>query len=270
VKAFIPLASLWAILSLTPLAFGQEGPAPRPDREEAPAAQPDLERRIRLGWIGSLRGGYVFPGSEPEPAGNVGLVAGKDVGNASKSHALRPLGLELGADVPVGKSTYLQPSLRIQSAALRLTPASEEQQALDGMLTLSYGFLPRIGEHARAGFELGARLRRWQMESGPLPSMGHLGLTVALRYERPGWEALLEAGLMAIGQGVPDTAGVQRDSSTVRARLGHRIDLKNTVLVPALEFFHTHRSFYGSSLLAGETSFFADEAVLSLIVVLEL
>lgn len=238
--------------------------------EEEPAVQPDRERRIRLGWIGSLRGGYVFPGSEREPADNFGLVVGKDFGNASKSHALRPLGLELGVDVPVGQSMYLQPSLRIQSAALCLTPVSGEQEALDGMFTLSYGFLPRMGENARAGFELGVRLRRWQMESGPIPSTGHTGLIVAVRYERPGWEALLEGGLMAIGMGVPDTVGVQRDSSTVRARLGRRIALKNTVLVPAIEFFHTHRSFYGSSLLAGETSLFADEAMLSLVVVLEL
>jgi hypothetical protein len=69
---------------------------------------------------------------------------------------------------------------------------------------------------------------------------------------------------MAIGVGNPRELGIQRDSSTLRARIGHRFETDRFGIIPWVEFFHTHRDFFAATLLAGESSFFIDDAALSL------
>jgi len=76
---------------------------------------------------------------------------------------------------------------------------------------------------------------------------------------------------MALGFGVPTALGLQRDSSTLRLRAGWRAFRGPSLsLMPWLEFFHTHRDFYGATVLLGEPSLFVDEAILSLGLAIEL
>ncbi len=220
--------------------------------------------RVELSFIAASRGGYVFPGSDSTKIGNFGLVTGKSYGQSGKSHAVRPYGFEADGRFALGQNSHVGSTFRLVPMGLRLSPSTVEQDGFDGFLTMAYGFLPEIGSGHRLGFDLGLRLRRWQLESGMFPNTTHGGFVVAARFESPTWSALFEAGLMAAGFGTPESLGVQRDASSLRARVTYRFETAAVDISPWLEFFHTHRDFYGATLLAGERSLFVDEASLLL------
>lgn len=212
-----------------------------------------------LDLITSSRGGYVFAGSDATKISNLGLVFGKTYGAAGKSYAFRPYGLEVGGRLPIASPRYIHPSFRLVPMGLRLSPAHPEQDGWDAVLSIAYAFRAPITETVRAGLELGLRLRRWQLESGPIPGSSHAGIFVAALLEKGRWDLLFEAGLMGMGVGNPASLGLQRDSSTLRLQVAYPVERFR----PWIEFFHTHRDFYASQLLPGEDALFFDEAALS-------
>ena len=159
-------------------------------------------------------------------------------------------------------------TFRLLPMGLKLNPASVEQSGADAFLTVAYGFLPQLTSTSRLGFDVGLRARRWQLKPGAVPNTSHAGLLVAARYETPKWNALFETALMAIGVG-STSLGNQRDSSTLRIRGTYNfdegfLDVLSARFTTWLEFFHTHRSFFGGTIVPGENSLFIDEAALSL------
>ncbi len=222
--------------------------------------------RTRVSYIVSSRGNYVFPATEAEKISNLGLIAGKSYGSSGKAYAIHPYGLEVDYRYePVeGMPIYLAAVARAVPTAMRLRPGDAEQDGWDGLITGNLSYLSTISHSIRAGFDLGFRVRRWFLESGPMPDSGHMGLVVAVRIDVSQMEFLLESGLMALGGGTPASLGVQRDSSTLRFRAAHHISDDRDGLMPWIEFFHTHRDFYASQLIAGEPALFTDEAALSL------
>jgi hypothetical protein len=89
-------------------------------------------------------------------------------------------------------------------------------------------------------------------------------VTVGVHFLTRQWDYLLEAGLMALGSASSPSIGVQRDSSTLRFRASYHLSEEREGFVPWLEFFHTHRSFFGSQLIQDQAALFFDEAALSL------
>ncbi len=228
----------------------------------AEPAHPDSTFTLSL--VTASRGGYVFRGSDPTQISNVGLITGKNYSDAGKSYAFRPYGVELESRVPVtgASGSSFNFSARMVPMGLRLTPSHAEQSGVDGFITAAYGFLSELSPECFIGFDAGFRVRRWQLESGVLPSTNHAGLILVARVEGTHWNALFEAGLMGAGLGTPASLGVQRDSSTLRARVGYHFAKHPFQLSPWIEFFHTHRDFYGAALLPGEGALFVDEASL--------
>ena len=222
------------------------------------------DARVRVSYLITQYGGYVFPATDNAKVDNLGLTLGRDFGAAGKSSRVAFLGGELGLETPIGTSSYLQVSSRVSETSLRLSPASAEQSGVEALASLGLGFWAPITESWRAGLEAGIRGRKWLLEGGPLPSSGHGGFTVAARIESEKWEGLFELGAMAIGLGTPSELGVQRDASTLRARVGYFADSPRSGFSPFLEFFHTHRDFFATTLVANEPALFVDEAKLVL------
>ncbi len=216
--------------------------------------------------MATSRGNYVFPANESAKISNLGLIGGKNFGDSGKSYAIRPYGLEVEHRLePVeGMPVYAQGSFRLMPTGHRLTTSSAEQDGWDGIFSGSVIYLPSLSHFLNAGFELGLRYRRWFLESGPIPSSGQLGVTVGVHFLTRQWDYLLEAGLMALGSASSPSIGVQRDSSTLRFRASYHLSEEREGFVPWLEFFHTHRSFFGSQLIQDQAALFFDEAALSL------
>jgi hypothetical protein len=214
----------------------------------------------------SSRGNYVFTASDTTRISNFGLVGGKVFGNSGHSYAIQPYGFEFEYryEPVVGMPIYFQAATRAVPTSLRLRPGVEEQDAWDAFATGSLVYESTISHDISAGFELGLRLRRWLLESGPIPDAGHLGVVGAVLVNVRPVDLLFEAGLMAIPSSVSPSLGVQRDASTLRVRADYHWKTDGPGFTPWVEFFHTHRNFYASSLIAGEPALFFDEAMLSL------
>ena len=222
------------------------------------------DSRTRLSYLVTQRGSYVFRASESTKVDNLGLALGRDFGTAGKSSALGFLGGEASIEIPIGVAAYTHLSTRWTETSLQLNSSNPEQRGVDAYLGVGVGLWAPLEGDWRAGVELGLRGRAWILREGPIENAGHGGFTLAARLESEKWEGLFELGAMAIGIATPAELGVQRDASTLRARVGYFTDSPKAGFAPFLEFFHTHRDYYATRLLAGETALFIDEAKLVL------
>jgi hypothetical protein len=215
-------------------------------------------------YLLGIRNGYVFSGSNSEKVSQLGLLSGNDFAGAGRSARLRPWGMELEGNYRLSELGGPFLNFRIVPFGLQV-PGGPEQTGLDWFATLGYRVLVVSKDDTHIGFRVSLRARRWEIEDGPIPDSGHAGLGVEAFAELSRYFASVEAGLTAFNFGTPTSLGLPRDSSTLRLRGGYRFEFDSVSFVPALEFFHTHRNFYASSLIAGESAVFIDEVSLALI-----
>jgi len=181
--------------------------------------------------------------------------------SASGSRPAFAGGFEVGGayDWTSGHRVWMQ--ARVVSVSLNRT----QQSGWDTFSTLGYGFAHQVHRAHQFEVDIGVRARGWLMQEGKMPSSGHMGAIIAAHYRLHGLHLLGEWGLMGLNVGVPERLGVQRDSSTLRLRIGYRIAHgRNLYSEPWIEVFHTHRSFYGSRVQPLSPGFFWDQALASM------
>ncbi len=219
---------------------------------------------LRANYLIHSTGTHVFPGSDNSKVNLPGLALGQNFGNSATAYSFFPYGLELQAARKLEQNLDLIFDLRGTPTKLQL-PGLETQNGADLMLTSGARFSSSLNEETRFGVIPSARLRYWAVGGTGFPKgSGNLSATVAFFIEHHSWEILFEAGLAATGVSVPTQLGIQRDASTLRFRITKKLVCAEKNIFPMVEFFHTHRSFFGSTLITGENSIFIDQASLIL------
>ena len=222
-----------------------------------------------IGYFAAQRGSYVFPGSSDTEITNGGLVSGKSFEDSAKASEFFPYGLEASYQSN-GKAFTIGSRVSFMPTSIRLLETSDTQKGWNADVALSIGTPLQEADTLNLGGQLSFVYRNWTFESGNFSeSSDNAGLTAGLLAQYRSWNAIVEAGVMAISLGNKEELGVQRDASTLRVRLAKEFG-DHFIWKPWIEFFHSHRSFFGTEVLPGETAMFVDEAMLKLGVSLKL
>jgi hypothetical protein len=209
----------------------------------------------------AVRGVYIFSSEEAEPAKIGSLLGGSDIGSTSgKTHALRPAGTEFKVSKEgFSDSQEFYFSIRWMAGQFKAPGSFASQYTND--FTYSGAYLFKNNYFAAGA---GLRLRSFYLADGKIPNFGQAGLFVQLSYTSGPWGFLLEPSPMAISLGSITELGTQRDANTLRLRVSRDFEVNPSgfKLRPFVEFFHSHTSFFASTLIADTAAIFIDDASL--------
>jgi hypothetical protein len=225
-------------------------------------AQEEESREFRFSAFYSQRNTYMYPSFENKKVGLIGVFTGQNDGDSVKSSPTVPVGFEIDGRWKAQTSGTVFSSVRLSPMQMRHINRVDGQSGYDLSASVTGGWVFGLSSSLKYGSEMGLRASRWLLKDGDVSSSGTFGLIWLNRLNWRGLEFLAEAGLMGFEFFGSDRLGTLRDSTTFRSRVTKNVESWNTFFW--IEIFHTHKSYFASTLPGGSQGYFIDDAQASL------